>query len=171
MDPAPVDDLVGALTRGGADRIESRRLDTLTGRWSAVTEWEPVVGRGVRRSESTVEVAWILARRVLEARSIDPDGVEISRFLVAFDPSRGDYAAFAASVLSSHFEVERGQFDEDVGALVLHGEERGPVHDPLIRYRRTVRIVDDDTFTIDISYPDVPPGTYGPMLITHTRAG
>jgi hypothetical protein len=171
VDPAPVDALVGALTRGGEDRIESRRLDALTGRWAAVTEWEPVVGRGVRRSESTVHVAWILAGRALEMRSIDPDGVEISRLLVAFDPSRGDYAAFAASVLSSHFEVERGHFDEDLGALVLHGEELGPDHDPLIRYRRTVRIVDDDTFTIAISYPDVPPGTYGPMSITHTRAG
>jgi hypothetical protein len=34
-----------------------------------------------------------------------------------------------------------------------------------------MRFVDDSTFTIDISYPDVPAGTYGPILVTHRRAG
>jgi len=164
-----LDAWVDVLTRGGQDRPESRHLDLLVGRWTARTEWEPVVGRGVRTSDSTVEVRWVLGGRLLEATSYDPDGVELSRLLVAFDPSRDDFAAFGPSVLSSHFEVERGRFDEDRRALVLDGEEPGPPSDPMIHYRRTVQILDDDTFVIDISYPDVPDGTYGPMRITHRR--
>ena len=164
-----LDAWVDALTRGGHDRPESARLDPLVGRWAAVTEWEPVPGRGVRTSESAVEVAWVLGGRLLELRSFDLDGGEISRLLVAFDPSRGDYAAFTATVLSSHFEIERGWFDEARGALVLDGEEPGPSHDPLIHFRRTVQLLGDEAFVMDISYPDVPPGTYGPMRVSHRR--
>ncbi len=164
-----LDAWVDALTRGGHDRPETARLDPLVGRWVAVTEWEPVPGRGVRVSESTVEVGWVLGGRLLEQRSFDADGVELSRLLIAFDPSRGDYAAFTATVLSSHFEVERGWFDDERRALVLDGEEPGPASDPRIHFRRTVRIIDDDTFVVDISYPDVPPGTYGPMRVSHRR--
>jgi hypothetical protein len=166
-----LDTWVAALTRGGQDRAESRRLDPFVGRWAATTEWEPVPGRGVRTSQATVGVGWVLGGRLMEMRSFDPDGGELSRLLVAFDPSRGDYAGFTATVLSTHFEVERGHFDDERRALVLDGEEPGPPRDPLIHYRRTMQLDGDDRFVVDISYPDVPPGTYGPMRITHDRVG
>ena len=161
-----LDAWVGVLTRGAQDRPESRVLDALLGRWAALTEWEPVPGRGVRTSDSTVDVSWILGGRVLEMRSFDPDGDELSRLLLSFDPSRGDYAAYATTVLSTHFEVERGSYDEARRALVLDGEEPGP--HGAIHYRRTVQL-GDDGFVVDISYPDVPPGTYGPMRVSHRR--
>jgi hypothetical protein len=167
--PSPGDSLIAALKKAGADRPESRVLDPLVGRWRSDTAWEPVPGKGVRHMEGTVEVGWIIDGRGLEMRSFDPEGSEGARVLLAFDPSGGDYVAFSVTVLSSFFTLERGTYDADGRRLVLDGQEPAPNLGKIIDYRRTITLVDDDTFTVEISYPGVPPGTYGPMLVTNRR--
>ncbi len=165
-----MDQLVDALTRGGADLPQSRVLDRLVGRWRTVTEWEPIVGQGVRRSEGAMAAGWILGGRALELTSTDPDrGEAVARVLLAFDPSGADYVAFSVTVFSTFFEIERGLYDADSSVLWLDGNEPSPSVGKVIAYRRTFRFLDPDTFTVDISYPGVPSGTYGPMLVTYRR--
>lgn len=166
-----VDQLVDALTRDGVDDPENRILDRLVGRWHTFTEWEPVVGRGIRRSEGEMEAGWILRGRSLELTSRDTEREEVARVMLAFDPSASDYVAFSATVLSSFFGIERGHYDPAMSALWLDGSEPAPAISKVIAYRRTFRFLDPDTFTVDISYPGAPPNTYGPMLITNRRAG
>lgn len=169
IDPASTDSLVAALTAGAQDRPETRVLDALVGRWASRTEWEPVVGHGVRLSHGRVETRWIYGGRALESRTFDGDGTETGTVILAFDGLVGDYVAFAFNVLSTFFVVERGPFLPGSRSWELDAIEPRRDGGPGIRFRRTVRLVGDDAYTTQVSYPDVPPGTYGPMSTTLER--
>lgn len=163
------DALLAALTAGAADRPESRVLDPLVGDWRVTTRWEPIVGHGVRVSESQSRNRWILRGRVLECRMTDPDGEETQRLLVAFDPSVGDYAAFSATVLSTFFLVERGHYDPASRSLAVEGIEPIKVDPFSVRYRRTIEMVSPDLYRTSISYPGAPDGRYGPLAASFER--
>ena len=167
--------LFAALTAGAADRPESRVLDSVIGRWRTTTLWEPIPGAGVQQSHGRFEAEWVFGGRVVEARSFDAAGVESARLLMAFDPTIGDYAAFTVHALSTFFEIERGAYDAGAGTLAFDAIEPVPGDRPGIHFRRTFHfqdpdtIDDPDTFRVVITYPDVPPGTYGGMYTTHHR--
>ena len=169
VDPATTESMFAALTAGAQDRAESRALDALVGRWASRTEWEPIVGHGVRVIHGRTETDWVYEGRVLRSRTFDEGGAETGTLVLAYDALVGDYIGFAFNVLSTFFVVERGAYRPDSRSWELEAIE--PRHDgkPGVRYRRTLQIVGDDRFTARISYPDVPPGTYGPMFITLDR--
>lgn len=170
-DEAAVERLFDALTAGAQDRPESRALDPLVGRWRTRTEWEPIVGQGVRQIEGRSQAAWTYGGRVLVARNFDANLAEIGSVVLAFDGLVGDYIAFAFNQLSTFFAVERGPYLPDTRTFELDAIEPRRDGGPGVRFRRSVHLVDDDTYTIQVSYPDVPPGTYGPMHVTYERIG
>jgi hypothetical protein len=164
-----VDALFDALTAGAEERPESRVLDALVGRWRTRTEWEPIVGQGVRHIEGITESAWIYDGRVLHARSTDAAGVEVGAVLFAYDGLHGDYVAFAFNRLSTFFAVERGRYLPESRSFELEVIEPRRDGGPGVRVRRTIRLIDVDRYTTEVSYPDVAPGTFGPMFVTHER--
>jgi hypothetical protein len=169
QEPSSTDALLAALTAGAADRPESRVLDELVGDWRVTTEWKPVANGDVHRLGGRMETRWIVDGRVQESRSFDDDGEEIAKVLCAFDPTMGDYVAFSVTVMSTCFVLERGHHDPVRRALVLEGIEPVPGNRPSVRFRRTVQLDGVDAYTVAISYPDAPPGTYGPMVSRHER--
>jgi hypothetical protein len=162
--------LLAALTRGADDLPQSRWLDSLVGRWQVDARWQPIPGGTWLHIEGWSENAWILGGRVLEARGFDPAGTETSRTYFAYDARNERYTAFAINVMSTSFCLERGTASTDGSSLDLDGEERYGPTDPLIAYRRTVVIEGPDAHTVSVTYPDVPPGTYGEMHQRHRRA-
>jgi hypothetical protein len=163
------DRFLAALTAGAKDRPESRILDRLVGDWQARTEWEPLVGRGVRITTARAQGRWVFDGRVVDLHTIGDDGGEVSRLTCAFDPTVGDYMALSVHVLSTYFAMERGHYDPVADTLVFDGME--PVRNgrPDVHVRRTFRFETPDHFTVDIGYPDVPIGTYGPMRVIYDR--
>lgn len=168
-EPSAADAMLAALTAGAGDRPESRVLDSLVGDWRATTEWEPIVGHGVRRSQSRVETRWIFGNRLVESRTFTAEGIESAKLLCAFDPTVGDYVAFAVNTFSTSFTLERGDHDPAARTLTLDGWEPVPDGRPSVRYRRTFELAGPDRHTSSITYPDVPPGTFGPMFISYAR--
>lgn len=164
-----LDPLTAALTAGAQDAAESRALDPLIGDWRVTTAWEPAVGKGVRRSEGRVENRWILDGRVLESNQFDRDASHTTKLLLAFDPSVGDYTGYCVHVLSSYFVLERGTFDPTTSTLALDAHEPKRDRSGTVHYRRSIRIDSPTLYTVAISYPGVPEGTYGPMSLTHER--
>ena len=162
--------LLARMAAETAARPEHRELDRLVGRWEVRTQWEVVGGGGWQRHHGSAENRWILAGRVLESRSCDHHGAEVSRCYLAFDPSAGDYIAFSASVLSTYFVLERGTFDPLGPALVLEGSEPVPSMGQ-IRFRRTITFVDDERYALAVTYPDHPDGPFGRMFVEHRRTG
>ncbi len=156
------------LTAGAADASESRVLDALVGDWHVSTAWEQIAGAGVRQVDGRTANGWIFGGRTLELRGFDSAGIEEAKLLSAFDPTVGDYVAFAANALSTCFVLERGRLHDD-GSLVLDGVEPIPDGRPGIRYQRTFRFDGPDRYTASISYPGVPPGTYGSLVSTNER--
>lgn len=165
------DALFATLTAGAKDHPASRVLDALVGDWHLDVEWEPIVGHGLRRSEGRCETRWTFDDRVLESRHLLPDGVETSRHTYAYDPTVGDYVAFAVHVLSTSFVLERGHFDAPERNLVLEGWEPVPGGRPSVHFRRTIHLEDGDHLAMGITYPDDPPGRYGPMHVAYRRIG
>jgi hypothetical protein len=163
------DALLAALTAGAQDLPASRVLDVLAGTWRVEVEWEPIVGRGLRRSVLRAETGWIFGGRVLESRHLSADGIEQSRLTLAFDPTVGDYVGFAIHLLSSCFVLERGHHDEVESAIVLDAWEPVPGGRPPVHYRRTTHLLDADHHVVGITYPDDPPGRYGPMHLAFER--
>ena len=161
--------MLDALTAGAQDMAESRVLDRLVGSWRTRTEWEPIVGRGVRLLEGSAENAWVFGGRVVESKVFDAAGTETGKVLFAFDPKIGDYTAYTVTLLSSFFVLERGHHDPQRDRLVLDAIEPVAPGVPGIRFQREIRFVDDDRYTVTIGYPDVPPGTYGPMSVAYQR--
>jgi hypothetical protein len=168
-EPSSTDSFLAALTAGAADRPESRVLDDLVGDWRVTTEWKPIADGAVHHLSARTETQWIVDGRVQESRSFDDDGREIAKVLCAFDPTVGDYVAFSVTVMSTCFVLERGHHDPVGRTLVLEGVEPVPGGRPAVRYRRTVQFGGVDEYTVAISYPDAPPGTYGPMVSRHQR--
>jgi len=169
-DPTTTSTPLAALTKGAADRPESRVLDALVGDWQVRATWEPIPGGGVQDIEATTHTEWILGGRVLESRSTNPDGIETTRVLFAFDPIVGDYTAYSVTMLSTYFVLERGRHDPEARTLVFDACE--PVPDgPAIAYRRNIHLLGDDRYDMFVSYPGVPEGTYGAMFIHHERIG
>ena len=82
--------LLARLVADAAARPEHRVLDSLVGRWDHRTQWEIVGGAGWRRHRGTTDNRWVLADRAIESRTLDPDGSEVARCTLAFDPSRGE---------------------------------------------------------------------------------
>lgn len=166
----PADDRwVAALTAGARERPESRVLDRLVGDWRALTEWEPLPGRGVRTSTTRAEGRWVFDGRAVDLRTIGDDGGELARLTCAFDPTVGDYVALSLHVLSTWFDLERGHFDQAADALVLDVVEPVPGGRPPVHVRRTIGFEGPDRFRVTIGYPAVPLGTYGPMRVTYDR--
>lgn len=163
------DRFLAALVEGATRLPQSRVLDRLVGSWRASTEWEPLPGRGVRRSVSDCEIEWILDGRVLESRTFDDHGVETAKLLIAFDPAARDYVCFSTTSLSNSFHLERGHHHEEPPGIVFAGEERVARSLTVIAYHRTFTFDGPDRFTTSITYPDVPPGTYGGMVVHHVR--
>ena len=170
-DPGSADELFTMLTAGAADAAESRVLDALVGEWRVTTAWEQIAGAGVRHFDGRSVNGWIFGGRVLELRGFDVDGTENAKLLCAFDPTIGDYVAFGVNALSTCFVLERGQLDDGGRALVFDGVEPLPGGQPGVRFQRTFRFDGDDCHTTSITYPEVPPGTYGSMVATNERTG
>ena len=165
-----LDPLTASLTAGAQDAPESRVLDALVGRWRVTTEWEPAVGKGIRRSEGRVENRWILDGRVLESDSYDEQGTLTTKLLLAFDPIVRDYAGYCVNVLSSFFVLERGTYDPGTATLALDAHEpKRNRSGETVHYRRSIGIGAPPGYTMAISYPGVPEGTYGPMRLRHER--
>ena len=78
--------------------------------------------------------------------------------------------SFAVTVMTTFFTLERGRYDDLGPAIVFEGEELLPGFGSPIRYHRTVTFVDDDSYTMGISYPDHPDSTFGRMFVEHRRA-
>lgn len=163
------DSLFAALTAGAADRPESRVLDALVGDWRVTTRWEPIVGHGVREHLAESHNRWILAGRVLECRTFDPEGRETTRLYLAFDPSVGDYTAFSPTVLSTFFVLERGTWDETSRSLAVEAVEPIAREPFSVRYRRTIEVMSPDLYRTSITYPGSPEGRYGPLTATFER--
>src|SRR5689334_13849297 len=102
-DPAEADAMFRSLTAGAADAPETRVLDALVGDWQVSTEWEQIAGAGIRHVRGRSVNGWIFGGRVLELRGFDAEGTESSKVLCAYDPTEGDYVAFAAHALSTYF--------------------------------------------------------------------
>lgn len=163
--------MLAAITSGAQDLPESRLLDRLVGTWRSRTEWEPIVGHGVRHLEGSVEARWVFGGRVVEARSFNAEGVATGMVLFAFDPIIGDYTAYSVTALSSFFVVERGGYDPVTNTLVLEAVEPVRGGGPGVRFQRIIGFRGEGTYTTEVTYPDVPEGTYGPMSITYERLG
>ena len=167
--PEQLDTVLARLTAGAEDSAQSRLLDPLIGDWQTESVWEPFVGHGLRRSKQRTENRWILGGRTLESRTFDDAGEEQLRLLLSFDPSSAYYAAYAVHTLSTFFTLERGTWNDETRSLVLDGSEPVPGGRPPIRYQRSIHVLSDDEHAVSIGYPDVAPGTYGPMFTTHHR--
>ena len=152
-------------------RPEHRELDRLVGTWDVRSQWQVTAGDGWHHGQGTAENRWILGGRVLESTNRGPDGAESSRTFFAFDCTAGDYVAFSLTVLSTFYVLERGPFDPLGPALVFEGSEALPGMDGAIRFHRTLTFVDPSQYTLGITYPDHPEGTFGGMFIEHHRTG
>jgi hypothetical protein len=163
------DRLVAALTAGAVDRPEQRELDRLVGTWRVRGRWEPIPGGTIHDVHGRSENRWEFDGRVLACRGFDADGTLQSMLLVAFDASVGDYAAFSVTTRSTFFAVERGPWLTDPPALQLDGWETVENRPTPIHFRRTLTFPDRDRYDSEISYPDHPPGTFGPLHVQHHR--
>jgi hypothetical protein len=170
-DESYADSMFDAITAGAQDRPEARVLDRLVGTWRTKTAWEPIVGHGVRHLEGRTETVPIYGGRMLRSRTFDPDGEATGDLILAYDGLVGDYIGFAFNSLSTFFVVERGTYDPELDRFELDALEPRRDGGPSVRFRRTIQFDGDAAYTASISYPDVPPGTYGPMAITHERIG
>ena len=160
------DPFLAALTSGAQSRPESRVLDPLLGDWRADTDWDPRGDGQIRRSQGRVENRWILDGRVLESCSFDEQGDLTTRFLLAYDPTVDDYVGFCVHVLSSSFVLERGAYDATTSTLALDAHEPLRNRSDTVHYRRSITF-GSDGYTTAITYPGVPDGTYGPMVVRH----
>jgi hypothetical protein len=163
-DDAGLAALFAALPAGAAARPESRVLDSVIGRWRTTTLWEPIPGAGVQQSHG--RRGRVGVRRPWWRHGPRRRGVESARLLMAFDPTIGDYAAFTVHALSTFFEIERAR-TTPAPAPWRSTHRAGAGDRPGIHFRRTFHFQDPDTiddpntFRVVITYPDVPPGTYG----------